>query len=142
MGGYFTKSPFLMPHLVKFHMMKNSNEKSLERSMEAIIWNELVNDGRSVFLYYSSEIGLYWAFGLSAYYVDHVIEPGMAYSPEIKMPAVWLNKADVCELRLSLKMKEHREKNFYRFETQRFIGRKGYDRWVARVMKKTGYKQI
>ena len=94
-----------------------------------IIDREQSNDGQSVFLYYDDVIGGYLAFGLSAFYVDHVVSPRLAYSDEMQMPVAILTRQEVLELRQAMKIQEHVHHSYYKLQARGFMGREGYDEW-------------
>lgn len=98
-----------------------------------VLQNEADNDGQSVSLYYNSMLGLYMAFGLSAYYSDMVASPELSFSDSLKMPVALLNRADVLDMRQSMKMIEHTPLRSYRFQTRQRIGSAGYERWAKKI---------
>lgn len=102
-------------------------------SENLILQNEADNDGQSVFLYYNSMLGLYMAFGLSAYYSDMAASPELSFSDSLKMPVALLNRADVLDVRQSMKMIEHTPHCSYRFQTRQRIGSAGYERWAKKI---------
>ena len=103
---------------------------------EKIVLNESQNDGGTVHLYYNEMVGAYTAYGLSAFYVSHVVEPSYSYSDEMNMPLVIVNKRQVLELRQTLVKEEHRKMEYYRFRTRIPIGEKGYKTWTNEVKRK------
>ena len=96
---------------------------------------EAENDGRTVYLYYNTDKLCYEAFGLSAFYADHVASPELSYSEELQMPVAVLNKADVLDLRQSMEIQEHEAFRFYRLQARGFMGSEGYDKWVEKNRK-------
>ena len=102
---------------------------------ELIKQREAENDGQTVYLYYNTDKECFEAFGLSAYYADHVASPVLSYSDELQMPVAVLNKNDVLDLRQSMEMKEHESFSYYRFLARAFMGTEGYDKWVAKIRK-------
>ncbi len=109
--------------------------KRFSIDFENIIRQEYFNDGMSVFLYYDTILGTYMAFGLSSFYVDHVISPFFCFSDEFQMPVAILSKEDVKELRQSMEIIEHEPHSFYRLQTKNYIGKEGYEKWVQSVIK-------
>ena len=103
---------------------------------DVITLNESGNDGKTVYLYFDEMVGMYAAYGLSAYYVTHIADGVMSYSDAMQMPVALLNKAEVKELRQSCELKAHQAKKIYRFETRQLIGRVGYDNWAERIRKR------
>ena len=102
-------------------------------SIELVIRREAENDGQTVYLYYNTEKQCYEAFGLSAYYADHVASPELLYSDELKMPVAILNKMDVLDLRQSMEIVEHEAFSYYRLLARGFIGTEGYEKWMAKI---------
>lgn len=100
---------------------------------ERIISSESSNDGKTVFLYFNDEVGYYTAFGLSAFFVSHLVDPIVSYSKALNMPVVLIGKSQVLELRRSLNKSEHIEHSYYRFTLKRSIGTTGYDAWAKKV---------
>ena len=102
---------------------------------ELIKRREAENDGQTVYLYYNTDKQCYEAFGLSAFYADHVASPVFSYSDELQMPVAILNKMDVLDLRQSMEIKEHEAFSYYRLLARAFMGTEGYDKWVAKIRK-------
>ena len=103
---------------------------------EDIIQKEASNDGKTVHLYYDGMIGLYVAYGLSAYYVTMVTDPFTSFSDEMGMPLVLLRRRHVLDLRQTLTLQEHTEKQYYRFQLRTTIADAGYDSWKQQVFGK------
>ena len=57
-----------------------------------IILKEQGNDGQSIFLFYDDMVGMYVAYGLSAYYTTMVVSPLLSYSEALKMPVALLDR--------------------------------------------------
>ena len=100
---------------------------------QKIINCEARNDGKTVYLYYIRVIGAYAAFGLSAYYADHVASPMLSYSDDFQMPVAILNRQNVLDLIHSMQVNEHESFIFYRLTAKEFIGTDGYENWVAQM---------
>lgn len=98
--------------------------------------NEVMNDGKTIHLYFNPEIGLYLAYGFSAYYITMVTEPYMSYSDELQMPVALLRHEHILYLRQSLTKIEHQIKRYYQFRMRTSIGEAGYDRWAQNLLKK------
>ena len=94
------------------------------------------NDGRSIFLFYDDMAGLYLAYGQSAYYTTMVTEPYMSFSDDMQMPVALLRREHILFLRQSLKKIEHRQHDFYQFQTRNQIGKEGYERWSQKIREK------
>lgn len=100
---------------------------------ELIRTAESANDGKSVYLYFNEEVGFYTAFGFSAFFVSHLVDPLISYSPAMELPVILIDKYQILELRRSLKKLEHIEHQYYRFELKRIIGQAGYAAWLERA---------
>ena len=100
----------------------------IEKSI--IIEKESVNDGQTIHLFYDEMVGMYLAFGLSAYYSTMVVEPFMSYSNAVNMPVALLNRSCIKYLRQSVTKVEHQQKSYYRFQLRTKVGEAGYKRWM------------
>lgn len=105
----------------------------MEVNINAIVLNEVGNDGQSLYLYYDDLAGMYLAYGLSAYYTTMVVEPYLSYSEQLQMPVALLRRDHILYLRQSLKKIEHVQKSFYLFKLRTPLGEEGYDRWAQQV---------
>ena len=104
---------------------------------EKILQQERGNDGQSIFLYYDETVGVYLAFGLSAYYSTMVASPYVSFSDALQMPVALLRRGHINSLRQSLMKVEHEPKCFYRFKLRTKVGDSGYERWKVRSLEKT-----
>ena len=103
---------------------------------DTITLQEVGNDGRSVILYYDGMAGGYLAFGLSAYYTTMVTDPYMSYSEDMRRPVALLRRNHINALRQSLKMVEHTERQYYRFQLRQTVGEEGYAKWAQTMLEK------
>ena len=94
-----------------------------------ILQLEAANDGQTLYLFYDDMVGLYLAFGLSAYYLTMVTDPFMSYSKAMDMPVALLMRSHILALRQTLTKVEHVQKSYYVFLMRQKIGDAGYDRW-------------
>lgn len=62
---------------------------------DVITRNEVLNDGRSVHLYFNGLVGLYACYGVSAFLACRLSGASPSYSSEMQMPVAVLN-ADRC----------------------------------------------
>lgn len=92
-------------------------------------WCECI-DGQTIYLFYDEMIGLYLAYGLSAYYTTMVLTPNITFSDALMMPVVLLDKSQIRFLRQSVMKLEHQPKSYYRFRLRTKIGDAGYKRWL------------
>ena len=102
---------------------------------ELIMQQEAANDGQTIHLYYDDMVGMYVAFGLSAYYADMVTDPIISYSSVMGMPVAILGKGKVLYLRQSLTKVEHTQKQYYQFRMRTKVGDAGYERWEEKIVK-------
>ena len=77
---------------------------------DLIAQQEAANDGQTIYLYYDDMVGMYVAYGLSAYYADMVTDPIISFSEAIGKPAALLGKQQVLYLRQGLTKEEHVQK--------------------------------
>ena len=101
---------------------------------ELITKNEVDNDGKTVHLYFNTEIGLYVAFGFSAFFAAHIVDVITAYSEDMHMPVALMRKSDVTELRLSTVKHQHDYHEYYNLELKQEIPLDDYQRWAASTM--------
>ena len=101
---------------------------------ELITQNEIDNDGKTIHLYFNTEIGLYVAYGFSAFFASHIINVISAFSEDFKMPVALLRKSDVTELRMSTDKHVHEYHVYYRLELKKEIPLDDYVRWAKSVM--------
>ena len=97
---------------------------------ELILQQEAVNDGQTIYLFYDDMVGMYLAFGLSAFFTTMIVEPLISYSNALKMPVALLDRALVNYLRQSVTKVEHRPHAYYRFRLRSKVGTAGYERWM------------
>lgn len=97
--------------------------------IDLIKQQESVNDGQTIHLFYDNTVGLYLAFGLSAYYTTMVVEPFISYSNALEMPVALLDRLQIKFLRQSVTKVEHQQKSYYRFQLRTKVGEAGYRRW-------------
>lgn len=103
---------------------------------ERISLQEVANDGQTVNLYYDEMVGMYAAYGLSAYYTTLVSDPYMSFSEEMQLPVALLRRENILYLRQSLIRLEHEPKVYYKFKTRMPIGEAGYAKWAAKIKAK------
>lgn len=98
--------------------------------IELIKQHETANDGQTIHLFYDDIVGVYLAFGLSAYYSTMVVEPCISYSDALKMPVALLDRFQIKFLRQSVTKVEHQPQSYYRFQLRTKVGEAGYQRWM------------
>lgn len=97
---------------------------------DKMIIQEAANDGQTIHLFYDDIVGMYLAFGLSAYYTTMIVEPCISYSDALKMPVALLDRGQIKYLRQSVTKVEHRPHAYYRFRLRSKVGTAGYERWM------------
>ena len=75
---------------------------------------ETANDGQTIHLFFDEMVGVYLAFGLSAYYTGHINS-----------------------LRQAMTKSEHTPLSYYRFCLRQKVGTAGYERWMKQELVKT-----
>ena len=100
-------------------------------NQEIIIFNEVQNDGKTIHLYFNPEVGLYVAFGFSAFFASHIVNAITAFSEEMQMPVMLLRKADVDELRMSTIRIQHDYHEYYKLELKHKLPLDDYARWAS-----------
>lgn len=106
----------------------------MKNSKEMIIKSEVQNDGKTIHLYFNTEVGLYVAYGFSAFFASHIVDVITAFSEELQMPVALMRKPDVSELRLSCIKHEHDYHEYYRLELKHEIPFNDYSRWAKSTM--------
>lgn len=102
----------------------------MEINKDLITLNEVRNDGKTIHLYFNSEIGLYVAYGYSAFYAAHIVNIMASFSEDLQMPVALMRKPDVNELRRSTLKRTHDYHRYYRLELRQELGHDDYARWT------------
>lgn len=100
---------------------------------DLITMNEVQNDGKTIHLYFDTEVGLYVAYGFSAYFASHIVDVITAFSEDLQMPVALMRKPDVTELRMSTVKHQHDYHEYYRLELKNELALTGYKRWANSV---------
>ena len=58
---------------------------------EGVTLNEVMNDGKSIHLYFNGLVGLYVSYGISAFLLSKQTEVSPSYSQEMQMPVAVIN---------------------------------------------------
>lgn len=98
---------------------------------------EAANDGQTIHLFFDETVGVYLAFGLSAYYSTMVVTPYVSFSEALQMPVALLRKGHINSLRQTMTKVEHTPHSYYRFCLKHKVGSAGYERWMSKEMEKT-----
>ena len=102
--------------------------------IEFVRQQEAANNGQTVHLFYDETVGMYLAFGLSAYYSTMVATPFVSFSDLLQLPVALLEKDHVKMLRQSMVKEEHRPQAYYRFRLRSKVGTAGYERWCKETL--------
>jgi len=100
---------------------------------DLITTNEVENDGKTIHLYFNTEIGLYVAYGFSAFFAAHIVDVISAFSEDMQMPVALMRKSDVTELRMSTIKHVHDYHVYYRLELKHELPLDNYARWANSV---------
>ena len=100
---------------------------------DLITSNEVQNDGKTIHLYFDTEVGLYVAYGFSAFFASHIVDVITAFSEDLQMPVALMRKPDVTELRLSTIKHQHDYNEYYRLELKQELALNNYKRWANSV---------
>lgn len=100
---------------------------------DLITLNEVQNDGKTIHLYFNTEIGLYVAYGFSAFFAAHIVDIIASFSEDMQMPVALLKKPEVSDLRLSCNKIQHDYHKYYHLELKQELGLDDYGRWVESV---------
>ena len=98
---------------------------------------ETANDGQTIHLFYDETVGVYLAFGLSAYYTTMVVTPYVSFSETLQMPVALLRMGHINSLRQAMTKLEHTPQSYYRFCLRQKVGTAGYERWMKQELVKT-----
>lgn len=99
---------------------------------ENICLNEERNDGRTIHLYFNGLVGLYAAYGLSAYILSKQTEVSPSYSDDKQMPVVVINMAHYELLKEKLKVAKEL-KNYRCLKVEKAVASHEYEEWVAKI---------
>ncbi len=99
---------------------------------EIITINELKNDGKSIHLYFNGLVGLYTAYGYSAYALSKKTNVNAAYSESMQMPVVVINQEHLEELIKGLKV-EKQKNGYYCLVSATGIDENEYVEWASKV---------
>ncbi len=99
---------------------------------EIITINEVNNDGRSIHLYFNGLVGLYTAYGYSAYALSKKTIVNAAYSDSMQMPVVVINPEHLEDLVKNLKV-EKQKNGYYCLANEDAIDENEYMEWATKV---------
>lgn len=93
---------------------------------------EVANDGKTINLYYHGLMGLYVAYGMSAYLLSRVTEVKPSYSHNMQMPVAVINVEHYEALAQKIGRSEG-EEGFRRLTIQESIDLGGYSDWAFKL---------
>lgn len=102
----------------------------MEISKDVITANEVQNNGKTIHLYFNTEVGLYVAYGFSAFFASHIVNVITAFSEDMQMPVALMRKPDVKDLRMSTVKHQHDYHEYYQLELKNEIPLDDYTRWA------------
>ena len=96
---------------------------------EMITINEIQNDGKSIHLYFNGLMGLYAAYGYSAFLLYKHTPVAASYSENMQMPVVVMNSAHLDELKKQLEIVKQ-GKGYYCLTVEEGVDEKEYEEWA------------
>ncbi len=99
---------------------------------ENITINEVENDGRTIHLYFNGLVGLYVAYGLSAFILSKQTEVKPSFSEDYQMPVVVINQAHCESLKGKLEVVKE-AKRYCCLRVEEPVDEHAYDEWVVVV---------
>ena len=108
-------------------MIRTMNEK--------ITLNEVCNDGKTIHLYFNVWVGLYAAYGISAYLLWKKTKAEASYSDDLQMPVVVMNAQHYEELKQQCET-VCKEPNYRRMVVKEKYDEDGYAEWAGELREK------
>lgn len=103
-------------------------------SDEVITRNEVMNDGKTVHLYFNKMYQEYVAYGISAYIIAHTIPTQFpTYSDDMQMPMVAVDKNNISQLKKNLEVVSFNEDEYYQLKSKKELDEDDYERWANMV---------
>lgn len=99
---------------------------------ENITRNEVLNDGKTIHLYFNGMIGLYVAYGISAFLLTKYAHAKPSYSDDMQMPVAVINVEHFEELSKQLELSRN-VKNYRCLVVEEKADEKEYSEWVDRI---------
>ena len=97
---------------------------------ENITKNEILNDGKTIHLYFNGMIGLYVAYGISAYLLCKYAKAKPSYSDDMQMPVAVINAEHYETLEEQLGL-EKTFKNYRSLKVETAYDENEYDEWAS-----------
>ena len=99
-----------------------------------ITLNEVNNDGKSIYLYFNGLVGLYTAYGYSAYLLSRITDAKVSYSDSMQMPVVVINAEHLEDMTKKQTVKTQ-GKGFYCLEANEAVDENAYVDWASKARK-------
>ena len=97
---------------------------------ENITKNEIFNDGKTIHLYFNGMIGLYVAYGISAYLLCKYAKAKPSYSDDMQMPVAVINAEHYETLEEQLGL-EKTFKNYRCLQVETAYDENEYEEWAG-----------
>ena len=97
---------------------------------EKIVLNEVNNAGDRIHLYFNGWVGLYVAYGISAFLLSKETKVSPSYSQDMQMPVAVINSAHYDELKKELEVLKKVE-NYRCLKAKAQYNDHEYDEWAA-----------
>ena len=97
-----------------------------------VLMNEVNNDGKTAYLYYSTKYKGYVAYGISAYItyrVDHSVKA--EYNKDLQMPMAVVSDRQVARLKKGLQNIMEIEDEYLQLEATQNYDEEGYEEWAG-----------
>lgn len=105
---------------------------------ESIIKNEILNDGKTIHLYFNGMIGLYVSYGISAYLLCNVMKSKASYSDDMQMPVAVINVEHYEELIKKYNLAKN-VKNYRCLAVGMEVDMEEYTEWASALREGAGY---
>ena len=97
---------------------------------ENITKNEILNDGKTIHLYFNGMIGLYVAYGISAYLLCKYAKAKTSYSEDMQMPVAVINAEHYEALEKQLGLSKT-FKNYRCLQVEKAYDEDEYSEWAG-----------
>lgn len=104
---------------------------------EGVTLNEVMNDGKSIHLYFNGLVGLYVSYGISAFLLSKQTEVSPSYSQEMQMPVAVINVGHFNLLKQQLEVSKV-VNNYCCLRPTVEYDENEYADWVGRIRKEKG----
>lgn len=99
---------------------------------EVITINEVNNDGKYIHLYFNGLVGLYTAYGYSAFNLSKEAVINAAYSENMQMPVVVINREHLEKIIKNLTV-EKQKNGYYCLVYDKDFDEKEYAAWAGKL---------